>query len=221
MCGRYTHRLSWSELRKLMTITTPPPETNLQPNYNVAPTHDVPVCTQHDGERRLEMMRWGLVPIWAKEWPKYSTFNAKCESVEEKATWKGSLNKMRCVIPASGVPLNPDAGPDQPAPLASEIWLLCRERSVAPVSVRCLGLFVNSFIRAETRTAPVRLRTVVFPIFAHGKLASRSWFYTALDQAEFLWFFRATPSGKYNPSLDLAVSKIEAEVFSIAHSLKG
>ena len=102
MCGRFYVSLTWAQYRALLKLTTPCPESNFQPNWNAAPTHDVLICTSPGGERRLEKMRWGLVPVWAKEPPKYSTINAMCEGLEEKSTWKNSLNKMRCVVPING-----------------------------------------------------------------------------------------------------------------------
>ena len=102
MCGRFWSSLTWEQYRKLLKLSDAPPESNFQPNWNTAPTHDVLICSGYDGARKLEVMRWGLVPVWAKEPPKFSTINAKCETIEERATWKGGLNKMRCVIPVSG-----------------------------------------------------------------------------------------------------------------------
>lgn len=102
MCGRFWASLSWEEYRELLDLKGEPPETNLRPNWNTTPTHDVLICSARDGDRRVEQMKWGLVPPWAKEKPKFSTINAKCETIEERATWKGSLNKLRCVVPVSG-----------------------------------------------------------------------------------------------------------------------
>jgi len=102
MCGRFFVSMTWEQYRELLSLTTPAPESNFQPNWNAAPTHDVLICTSPGGERRLEKMRWGLVPVWAKEPPKFSTINAMREGLEEKATWKNSLNKMRCVAPING-----------------------------------------------------------------------------------------------------------------------
>lgn len=101
MCGRVVQNLTWKEIRDLLKITEDT-GSNLQPNWNGAPTQQLFVSTQHEGERKLEQMSWWLTPVWAKEKPKYPTFNAKCETIEEKPTWKGSLNKMRCVVPVSG-----------------------------------------------------------------------------------------------------------------------
>lgn len=102
MCGRGDQSLTWGEICALLEIIDAEPPDNMRPNYNVAPTHDVLICSERDGKRVVERMRWGLVPVWAKELPKYSTINAMSETIEEKATWKGSLNKMRCVVPFNG-----------------------------------------------------------------------------------------------------------------------
>ncbi|MEH6487971.1 SOS response-associated peptidase family protein [Hyphomonas oceanitis] len=90
MCGRFYSSLSWEEYRDTLDLKGEPPSTNFAPNWNTAPTHDVLICSEHDGERRIEQMKWGLVPVCMKEKPKFSTINAKCETVEEKPTWKGS-----------------------------------------------------------------------------------------------------------------------------------
>ncbi|MEP7191180.1 MAG: SOS response-associated peptidase family protein, partial [Roseiflexaceae bacterium] len=59
------------------------------------------ICTQMDPQ--LEMMRWGLLPAWAKD-PKigYKTINARAETVNQLATYKPSFRCMRCLIPADG-----------------------------------------------------------------------------------------------------------------------
>ncbi|GJL90632.1 SOS response-associated peptidase [Hyphococcus sp.] len=102
MCGRANQSLTWSEICAALEIDGVEPPDNMRPNYNAAPTHDVLVCGLRDGQRAVQRMRWGLIPAWASEPPKYATINAMCETIEEKATWKGSLNKKRCVIPFNG-----------------------------------------------------------------------------------------------------------------------
>ena len=102
MCGRFSQHATWQEYRNALEIITgrkpdAAPKSNLRPNYNVAPTHEIVAFTGHG----IELLRWGLIPIWAKEKPKFSTFNAKSQGIEDKATWKGSLKKMRCIIPAN------------------------------------------------------------------------------------------------------------------------
>ncbi|MFW0789068.1 SOS response-associated peptidase [Gordonia sp. CPCC 205333] len=79
-------------------------------NYNVAPTTTImTVVSRHSHEDpdddptlRIRAMRWGLVPTWAKEIGKGSLFNARAESVGEKASFRGSVKSKRCLIPMDG-----------------------------------------------------------------------------------------------------------------------
>ena len=76
------------------------------PDYNVAPTKPVPVVWQRpqdEGERRLALARWGLIPSWAKD-PGVGVraFNARIETAAEKPTFRGAFAKRRCVLPADG-----------------------------------------------------------------------------------------------------------------------
>lgn len=102
MCGRFTNRYSWRELHDLYRLTDARP--NLPPRYNIAPTQAVPVVRlRQDGERELAMMRWGLVPHWAKdEKIGYSTINARAETVADKPAFREAYRRRRCIVPASG-----------------------------------------------------------------------------------------------------------------------
>jgi putative SOS response-associated peptidase YedK len=62
MCSRYVSYLSHSEIAALFRTQGEIP--NLAPSWNVAPTQAVPVIRRHPetGERRLDLLRWGLVP---------------------------------------------------------------------------------------------------------------------------------------------------------------
>jgi len=75
-----------------------------QPRWNAAPTSKLPVVVSHQGERRLTLMRWGLVPSWAKDIKiGYSTFNARAENLDSRpafrAAWKSG---RRCLVIADG-----------------------------------------------------------------------------------------------------------------------
>lgn len=95
MCGRYA-LYDFEELYDEYAI---PAEFNIAPNYNAAPTQMMPVIT----ESGIEMMRWGLIPTWAKdERMGYRLFNARSESVFEKPIWKSIITKQRCLVPANG-----------------------------------------------------------------------------------------------------------------------
>ena len=105
MCGRKYNlpSLSWEIYRQLFDLGVSVPPSNFPPNYNIAPTHDVPVVYNRDGNRVLNTMRWGLLPFWAKEYKVgYRMINAKAETLEEKRSFSPSLKSRRCIIPVSG-----------------------------------------------------------------------------------------------------------------------
>jgi putative SOS response-associated peptidase YedK len=72
--------------------------------YNVPPTEPLPVITYEKGERRLQAMRWGLIPSWAKDMKVgFSTFNARADSLDTKAAFKAAWAKgRRCLIVTGG-----------------------------------------------------------------------------------------------------------------------
>src|SRR5215469_17881426 len=67
MCGRYLISTPAETIVDLFHAMGPIP--NLRPRYNAAPTDPLPVVLRDDkgGERRLEQLRWGLIPYWAKD----------------------------------------------------------------------------------------------------------------------------------------------------------
>ena len=95
MCGRY----ALYDLTDLQATYGVPPDFPLSPRYNVAPTHTMPVVT----ESGVEVMRWGLIPKWAKdEKIGYKLINARSESLFGKPIWKAVVLKRRCLVPANG-----------------------------------------------------------------------------------------------------------------------
>ena len=104
MCGRYLRRSDKQRIAEHFRISGDMAE--LHPSYNVAPTDFEPVVRleRETGERELTLMRWGMVPYWAKS-PKdlgLSTINAKAESLLAKALWKDPLERRRCLVIADG-----------------------------------------------------------------------------------------------------------------------
>lgn len=76
----------------------------LAPRYNVAPSTECPVVGQTpEGRRKLRLLRWGLIPSWAKD-PKIGTrmINARAESVADKPAFRGPFKKRRVLVPADG-----------------------------------------------------------------------------------------------------------------------
>jgi len=103
MCGRFTQRLSWSEIQDLYELTGP--ARNLQAHYNIAPTDTIDVVRRaSDGANRLVPMRWGLIPWWWKKTIKEvpASFNARAETVADKPMFRDAFARHRCIVPASG-----------------------------------------------------------------------------------------------------------------------
>ena len=102
MCGRYVLTTPAEALRRLFDFIEQP---NLAPRYNIAPTQPVATIRQNAGEpaRKLLMMRWGLVPSWAKD-PSigYKTINARAETVTNTPSFREPFRSQRCLIPADG-----------------------------------------------------------------------------------------------------------------------
>ena len=103
MCGRYSITTPVEGLRQLFLFEEMP---NLAPRYNVAPTQEVPVVRREsvgEGGRHLRMLRWGLIPSWAKDRKiAYKTINARAETVAEKPSFRSAFRKRRCLILADG-----------------------------------------------------------------------------------------------------------------------
>lgn len=99
MCGRFIIELTPDLVKKVFGIIEVP---DWPARYNVAPSQLVPVIREAaDGSRRLTMMRWGLVPSWAKE-PGDGLINARSETAHEKPSFRHALRQRRCIIPSSG-----------------------------------------------------------------------------------------------------------------------
>lgn len=101
MCGRFTLTIDSNAVARAFQVPVP---KSLQtgPRYNVAPTQDV-VTVLNDGEPHLDLLRWGLIPSWAKDASIGSRMiNARAETLAEKPSFKRLLNSRRCLIPADG-----------------------------------------------------------------------------------------------------------------------
>lgn len=102
MCGRFTITVTLEELITHYLIDDSKIAV-LKPNYNVAPMHNIPAVIASDEGKRLGELRWGLVPVWAKdEKIGNKMINARAETVAEKPTFKRLLKSKRCIIPADG-----------------------------------------------------------------------------------------------------------------------
>ncbi|GAA3198501.1 SOS response-associated peptidase [Actinocorallia longicatena] len=117
MCGRYATARARQELLDEFRIDVDETLTEdgrdlLEADYNVAPTKLVPAVIQRAAkdapeeavpERRLRMLRWGLVPSWAKDLSIGSRMiNARVETAAEKPSFRKAFAARRCLLPADG-----------------------------------------------------------------------------------------------------------------------
>jgi len=102
MCGRYTLRSNLNRILQQFAADAPA-EFELIARYNIAPTQQVPVIRAEGGGRHLSLVRWGLVPFWAKDDKIGSRMiNARSESAAEKPAFRAAFTRRRCLVPADG-----------------------------------------------------------------------------------------------------------------------
>ena len=101
MCGRFTQRFSWQDLQAFLRLGGP--AANLRPRYNLAPSQSAAVVRGDAAGRRLSMLRWGLIPAWAKD-PAigHKLINARAETAAVKPSFGAAFSKRRCLVPADG-----------------------------------------------------------------------------------------------------------------------
>jgi putative SOS response-associated peptidase YedK len=101
VCGRYTLAKPDGAVRERFMIDESIP---LEPRYNIAPgTEIVTVTTDREGVPRSELLRWGLVPSWAKDpTTGFRMINARAETLSEKPAYRSAFERFRCLVPADG-----------------------------------------------------------------------------------------------------------------------
>ncbi len=100
MCGRFTATAAPDLVAERFSVEVP--ELHRE-RFNIAPTQTVLAVRHSESGREARMMRWGLVPRWAKDVSVGNRMiNARAETLGEKATYKSLLSKNRCLIPADG-----------------------------------------------------------------------------------------------------------------------
>jgi putative SOS response-associated peptidase YedK len=102
MCGRYASARKRIELLEEFRVERDRVSEPLEPDYNVAPTKRVYAVVTRE-ERELRVVRWGLVPFWAKD-PKIGSrmINARAETVSAKPAFRHAFRRRRCLLPADG-----------------------------------------------------------------------------------------------------------------------
>ena len=101
MCGRYSLSTPGDIVAELFGLTDLP---DLVPRWNIAPTQQSAVVRADEGgARRLDLLRWGLVPGWAKDAAIGARMiNARSETAAEKPSFRTALRRRRCLVLADG-----------------------------------------------------------------------------------------------------------------------
>ena len=102
MCGRARLSSDVSEIKIAFGIPPERPTPNFAASWNVAPTDPLPVVRYDtkDHQRSLDVMRWGLVPFWAKDIKVgFANINAKAEDIENKPAFREAFRQRRCLVP--------------------------------------------------------------------------------------------------------------------------
>jgi putative SOS response-associated peptidase YedK len=101
MCGRYAAFLPAEAIVALFRTEGPVP--NWAPTWNMAPTRDAPVVRLHpeSKQRRLDLLRWGLLPHWAKDAKSVrQPINARSETLSSASMFRDAFAHRRCLVPA-------------------------------------------------------------------------------------------------------------------------
>ena len=105
MCGRYTLHPKAGTVEALIDFFQLPREifALIQPRYNIAPTQPVLIVRQDNQKMVADHVLWGLIPSWSQDGkPNASLINARGETLAQKASFRNSYKRRRCIIPATG-----------------------------------------------------------------------------------------------------------------------
>lgn len=164
MCGRFVQTSSAERLAQQFAAHDTTAD-GLRPRFNVAPSTGVPAVldTGADG-RRLGMLRWGLVPSWARDpdgGPR--PINARAEGAADSRLFAPLLARRRCVVPLDAwYEWTDEGGARQP-------WLL-RPASDRPVAIAALWSTWRAPGTPE-RSAPTLATVALMTTEAHGPAA--------------------------------------------------
>ena len=103
MCGRFTQRFAWGEVAGFSSLDGTVAALNLRPRYNLAPSQDAAVVRDDGAGRRLAMLRWGLIPGWARDHGiGHKLINARAETAATKPAFRAAYRAHRCLVPVDG-----------------------------------------------------------------------------------------------------------------------
>lgn len=103
MCGRYLITSPLEAILEMFAVD-PADRPNLEPRFNLAPTQQAPVVRRgDDGARHLALLRWGLIPHWAKDMKIGARLiNARAETAATAPAFRDSARRRRCLVVADG-----------------------------------------------------------------------------------------------------------------------
>jgi putative SOS response-associated peptidase YedK len=101
MCGRFALNETPLKLAEFFQLSG---NLDLFPSWNIAPSTNIYSITADDeGSRHLQLMKWGLIPSWAKDATIGNKLaNARGETIAEKPSFRTAFKYHRCILPASG-----------------------------------------------------------------------------------------------------------------------
>ena len=174
MCGRFTLISSVADLQLRFGFAMDPAE--VASRYNIAPTQQV-LAVVNEGERRGEMMRWGLLPFWAKDVKIGNRMiNAVSETAANKPAFRSAFRRRRCLVLADGffewrkegkkrVPLYFAQRSGEPMAFAGlwENWKSPEDEWIRSCTI--LTTTANSFIEPVHNRMPVILSSETEPLW--------------------------------------------------------
>lgn len=101
MCGRFALKTPTAQLASRFKLDE---VVEVTPRFNISPGTDIPAIRYSpEGKRVMHLLRWGLVPHWAKD-PSIGAklSNARGETVADKPSFREAFKHRRCLVPADG-----------------------------------------------------------------------------------------------------------------------
>lgn len=184
MCGRVVQFSPLQIIIELFGVIPTPLGLTVGPRYNLAPTQDLlAIRAADDGSRQLLLLRWGLIPFWAKDTSGGGRMiNARAETVAEKPAFRDAFRRRRCIIPIDGFyewqrqgtqkqPHYIHRRDDRPFGLAG-LWERWTGGGRTIESCTILTTSPNDLMRPIHDRMPVVLSPVDYPMWLDGRSSS-------------------------------------------------
>ena len=179
MCGRFTLSANLDDLQGRFGFMAR--DLEYRPRYNIAPTQQI-VTVTNDGTRRAQLMRWGLVPFWAKDLKIGNRMiNAVGETLATKPAFRAAFKKRRCLVPTDGFyEWKKQDGGKQPYRITLKdegifafagLWELWKgEEEIESFTI--IVMDANDFLRPIHDRMPVILEPADYDVWLDGEVQS-------------------------------------------------